>query len=191
MRKFIFLFICFSAFTFFSSCTKEKTFQPVSGNQPPQEQPPVVTHSEWVEESSMSWSETFLSADPFLRAVWDVPGLTQSVIDNGAMLVYARTNSDATVRIFPAMIVDQNNTDFEMYQNFATVNSFELFHNKVANGVFEMPYISNNVSFRYIFLENAPPANARIATGSAAGFSVDDLKAMPYADVCILLSIPE
>jgi hypothetical protein len=70
-------------------------------------------------------------ADPFLRAVWDVPGLTQSVIDNGAMLVYARTNSDATVRIFPAMIVDQNNTDFEMYQNFATVNSFELFHDKV------------------------------------------------------------
>jgi hypothetical protein len=189
MRKFIFLSLCFSAFTFFSSCTKEETYSPFV-NQPPQEQPPTVIYSDWTEEYSLSWSDTLFGGEPFLRATWNVPELTQSVIDNGAMLIYAKTNSDGTVRNFPAMIVDQNNTDYETYHNFATVNSFEIFHNKFANGAFEMPSVNNNISFRYVLLENAPPANARIATGSAAGFSIEDLRAMTYQDVAIILGLP-
>jgi len=188
MRKFSFLSLCFSALILISSCTKEKTPPPAAN--PPQEQPPVVRYSEWTESSIMAWQDTLVSGEPSLRSVWDAPGLTQSVIDNGAVLVYARTNSDANVRIFPAMILDQSNSDYEMYQSFPAMESFELFHNKFVGGVFETPTISNDVSFRYIFLENAPPANARIATGSAAGFTMDDLKAMTYHEVAIILSIP-
>lgn len=188
MRKFTFLSLCFSALILISSCTKEKTYPPV--NNPPQEQPPTVMYSDWTESSILSWQESLVSGEPNLRSVWDVPGLTQSVIDNGAMLVYARTNLDGNVRIFPATILDQNNSDFEMYYSSPTVGAFEMWHNKSVNGVFEIPTVSTDVSFRYIFLENAPPANARIATGSAAGFNMDDLRSMTYQDVAILLAIP-
>jgi len=185
MRKFSFLSICFSALILISSCTKEKVPPPVN---PPQEQPPTVRYSEWTESSTMAWQDTSVSGEPSLRSVWDVPGLTQSVIDNGALLVYARTNSDANVRIFPAIVF--NNSDFESYINLSSVGSFEMWHSKSVNGVFEMPSVSNDVSFRYIFFENAPPANARIATGSAAGLNMDDLKSMTYQDVAMLLGIP-
>ncbi len=185
--KFAFLSLCFSVFILFSSCTKEKTFPP-PGN-PPQEQPPIVMYSDWTEESTLSWSDTLVSADPYTRTVWSVPALTQSMIDNGAVLIYARTNSDANVRIFPAVIFDQNN-DFEIYSSFPVTESFELLHSKSVGGVFETPTVNSNISFRYILIENAPPANGRIATGSAAGFNMDDLKLMSYEDVAIILGIP-
>ncbi len=156
MRKFTFLSLCFSMLILISSCTKDKAPPPVV--DPPQEQPPIVFYSDWVEESSLSWSDTLVGSDPNLRTVWDAPGLTQSVIDNGAILVYARTNSDVNVRIFPAIIFDSNNSDFESYNNSPTVASFELWHNKSVGGVFEMPSVNSNIIFRCIFLENAPPA---------------------------------
>ncbi len=188
MRKITFLSLCLSVFISFSSCTKEKTNPPIVN--PPQEQPPTVVYSEWMEESSLTWSDTLVNAEPNTRAVLNASGLTQSTIDNGAVLIYARTNSDASVRIFPAMILDANNSDYEMYQSFPIAESFELLHSKFVNGVFETPTVSNNISFRYIYLENVPPANGRINTGAATGLNMEDLKAMSYQDVVILLSIP-
>lgn len=184
MRKFSFLSLCFSAVILLASCTKEKALPPAG------DPPPTVIYSNWTEESTMSWSDTLVASDPYTRTAWTVPVLTQSMIDNGAVLVYARTNSDANVRIFPATIFDQNNSDFEKYQSFPVSASFELLHSKSVGGVFETPTVNSNISFRYILLENAPPANARIATGSAAGFNMDDLKAMSYQDLAIILGIP-
>ncbi|HVE60624.1 MAG TPA: hypothetical protein VNA26_02315 [Chitinophagaceae bacterium] len=188
MRKFSFVSLCFSALILISSCTKEKALPPTY--YPPQEQPPVVHYSDWTESSILAWQDTLVSGEPYLRSVWGVPGLSQTVIDNGAVLVYARTNADANVRVFPAMIYDGNSADFEGYYHSPSVESFEMWHNKSVNGVFEAPTVSNDVSFRYVFLENAPPANARIATGSAAGFNMDDLRSMTYEEVAIILGIP-
>ncbi len=188
MRKFTFLSLCFSALILTSSCTKEKALPP-AGN-PPQKQPPTIIYSEWTEETALSWSDTSVNGDPHLRSTWNVPGLTQTMIDNGAVLVFARNNSDASVKIFPAMMFANNNNDFEMYQSSPATEAFEFLRSKTVNGVLETPGVNNTVSFRYILIDNAPPANARIATGSAAGFNMEALKSLDYSDLAILLGIP-
>lgn len=185
MKKLMSLSLCLSTALLFASCTKE--VQPVN-NQDNSTSVSVIS-SNWVSAPSMTWSDPTADSSVFLYANWNVPELTQNMIDDGAVIIYAKTSADKSERLFPARMNGNSNSNFDLYRSIAGQQSIELSHTKYDNGTYTTPTMNNDVSFRYILFKNVPPANARITTGSMAGYNLDELKRMDYDALVYLLGI--
>ncbi|MBD0378089.1 MAG: hypothetical protein ICV51_20980, partial [Flavisolibacter sp.] len=57
------------------------------------------------------------------------------------------------------------------------------------DGAYETPSAAGELSFRYIVIDNIPPANGRIATNNGNGYNIDELKQMSYSEVALLLGV--
>jgi len=184
MKKLSFLSLCFSFALLFASCTKE-----VQPAQQDDASPVRIISSNWVSASSMTWSDAAATPGVFVYASWNVPELTQDIVDNSAVLIFAKTGAAKSERIFPARINGSTTASFDLYRSIAGEQSIELSHTKYTDGTYTTPTANDNVSFRYILLKNVPPANARIATGSVAGYNLEELKRMDYDSITSLLGI--
>ena len=165
--KLNFLSLCFSALVLLASCTKEK--MPAAGsnqNSSNYSNSVNVIASDWV-SASLIWSDA--TADSSLRANWGA-AVTQEMIDNGTVLIYAKDQSSGTVKPFPALF-DLNDTEFDSYSSVVEPYSIQLVHSSFRNSQYITPVKNDNISFRYILIENA--TNGYIQTGSATGVSLD------------------
>lgn len=118
--------------------------------------------------------------------------LTQAIIDQGAILVYANLQSYANLG-------NGNSITQLPFTHMNTGNHVETWsHNMTAGNVrinfqttvgWTPAQMSTSYRFRYIFIPGA--VAGRISAGPAAGYSVDQLKTMSYQQVINLLSIPE
>ncbi|MBD0331191.1 MAG: hypothetical protein ICV66_00905, partial [Chitinophagaceae bacterium] len=77
--------------------------------------------------------------------------------------------------------------EFDSYSSVVEPYSIQLVHSSYRNGQYITPTKNDNISFRYILIENA--AYGHIETSSGAGVSVQSLKYMRYDDVVSLLGI--
>jgi hypothetical protein len=184
MKKLRSLTLCFAIAFLVTSCQKE--VQPPLQNDAT---PVRIISSNWVSAASMTWSDPTATPGAFVYANWNVPELTQDILDNSAVLIFAKTGASKSERLFPARINGTSNSNFDLYRSIAGQQSIELSHTKFSDGTYTAPTANSAVSFRYILLKNVPPANARIATGSMAGHNLDELKRMDYDAITALLGI--
>ncbi len=182
--KLSFLSLCFSALIL-ASCTKEEVSASGSNQNGYDYSAPVnILSSDWV-SASLNWSNAPAASDSALQAYWSA-GVNQEVINNGVVLIYAKDQSSGTVKSFPARF-DINDNEFDSYSSVVEPYSIQLVHSSYRNGQYITPVKNDNVSFRYILIENA--AYGSIQTGSGGEVSVENLKYMSYDDVVSLLSI--
>jgi hypothetical protein len=106
-------------------------------------------------------------------------------LDNGAILVYARTNEDNAVYQMPAAIYSgTSSSEFDQYRAIAKEGALSLLHTKSVAGTFELPTAASNVSFRFVFIPGG------VATGRTNTYSIEQYKTMTYAQVVSLFGIP-
>src|SRR5687767_6937195 len=112
MSKLKFLAICMFSFIAFSSCTKE-AIQNNNNTTPVYNSPAVtVSASSWMPSSMLVWQETEVDGIPAIEAMVSAQ-LTESMINNNTVLVYARKADNEAIAVFPATLYDSNN-DYEL-----------------------------------------------------------------------------
>ena len=165
--KLVYLFIAFSVL-FIMSCTKE-------GPEGPPGQDATVYYSEWL--SPAAWSGK--PGDWYFEA--DAPDLTEDIVEGGVILAYVWLEGDlyegSTVRPLPASAVGAN-WSFLLYQYGSIEFTCEMISEPATAG--------NN--FRYIAI---PGTLTALKSASSSSISEQELRTMPYQDVCRLLNIPE
>ena len=189
--KLNFLSLCFSALILLASCTKEYVTPPSGSNQNDYPAPVIVTASDWTSESSMTWSDATATSSVFTTTNWDAPELTQEMVDNGAVLIYANTTSGDAPKLLPAMFERTSNSEYDEYRSVAEPRVIQLSHATYKDGDYATPIVNDDVSFRYILINNAPPANGRIITNNGVEYNLDELKLMSYSEVITILGIAQ
>ena len=188
MRKQCFLALSFIAILFLTSCTKEDlqfsnatTPTGTSSEEPFQ----VISYSNWTADADLTWSDG-TTTEPSRQFDLAVPELTPEQLSDGSfVLLYARSNVDASVQIMPAEFSDFNNNEVNAYHAFIDEGIISLRHTKSVNGNFEVPSDNNQVSFRYFIVKPTTPGpNGRPMT-------TVDFYGKPYQEVIDLLAIPE
>jgi hypothetical protein len=135
----------------------------------------TVYYSEWFTPSS--WLGT--SGDWYFNA--SAPDLTQDIVESGVILAYVWLGGDiydgTAVRPLPAYAVDTN-WSFLIHQ----YGSIEFTSDMVSK-----PGTTGN-RFRFIAIPGTLPT---LKSASLKGKTIQDLKSMPYLEVCKLLNIPQ
>ncbi len=153
---------------FWFGCTKD-------GNQGPSGQDATVYYSEWFSPSAWSGS----AGDWYFDAT--APDLTMDIVENGVVLAYCWLAGDlydaTTVRPLPAYAVGAN-WDF-LIHNYESI--------QFTCDMSVLPNTTGN-KFRFIAI---PGTITALKSKALNNKSMNDLKNMPYKDVCKLLNIPE
>lgn len=187
MKKLNFLTLCFLSIISFSSCTKDAIVTdagPDSENQ----SNITVSYSEWISSSILNWADTTIDGNPAIHATFSAP-LTEAMINNNSVLVYAKKTDSEEASVFPATIYDSNN-DYELLQATHDLSGIQIFHTKNTGGIYARPQ-NNTLRFRYILVEHKVADNARPDVNEAPQYSMAELQTMAYEDVLNVLGIPE
>jgi len=163
----IYLLVAFSIFLF-TGCSKD-------GMQGPAGQDATVYYSEWITPSA--WSGT--SGDWYFDV--NAPDITENIVEKGVVLAYVSLAGDlydaTSVRPLPAYAVGAN-WSFLIHQ----YGSIEF----TCDMTLKPPTTGNN--FRFIAIPGTILALKSALLKSKSG---QDLRSMPYKDVCKLFNIPE
>jgi len=166
----IFLFVAFSVLVF-TRCKKDGTQGPAGMDG----QNATVYYSEWFTPSA--WSGT--TGDWYFDA--NAPDLTENIVENGVVLAYVWLAGDlydaTSVRPLPAYAVGAN-WSFLIHQ-YETIE-FTCDMNSI-------PLITGN-KFRFIAI---PGTTLTLKSALLKNKSGQELRNMPYKDVCKLFNIPE
>jgi hypothetical protein len=109
--------------------------------------------------SSTSWSATLTA-----------PGITQAILDQGAVLVYLKTGT----QVYP--------------MNYSGSGGFINYYVTVGQIVFAASF-NGTYQYRYVIIPGGV-SGSRVANGSSA-FTLEELKAMPYERVKALYNIQD
>ncbi|HZL08590.1 MAG TPA: hypothetical protein VFC65_01215 [Prolixibacteraceae bacterium] len=166
----IYLFFAFSILIF-TGCQNEGTQGPAGLDG----QNAAVYYSEWFSPSD--WSGN--SGDWYFDAI--APDLTADVVENGVILAYVWLADDiyegTTVRPLPAYAVGANWSFLvHEYGSIQFTSDMDI-----------VPLTTGN-SFRFIAIPGTDPA---LKSASLKNKSEQELRDMPYKDVCKLFNIPE
>lgn len=218
MRKFSSLPILFLAITFLAvSCTKEGPEGPAgaTGAQGPAgatgstgatgatgatgPQGPVgpagpqgpagtanVIYSSWF--TLTGWHDSTLADHGLSKIDYkDAPGVTASVISNGVVLGYIAPSASSTFAYAMPWIVTAVNPNI-MVSYIPTVGRM-VFLNKPLNSTSTGIVPSATYVYRYVIIPGGV-AGGRFATVGNSGYTVEQLKAMPYEQVAQIFAIP-
>ncbi len=180
-----FLFLLATATMLLGSCTKTDIREQVDNA-------PIRTHvvaSAWTSEVSMAWSDTTTASHPHKYFSWDAPELTEDIMHNGAVLVYAKIRLEDSEVLMPATFYYTTGVDYDTYECTPTMASLHLVHSKFVGGAFEQPDVRDDISFRYILLQGVPHPDGRTETGKIGGYTVEELRAMSYNELISLFKI--
>lgn len=153
-----------------------------------------VIYSSWLTSGAANWG-TINIALYGARFIYDrtAPGITNAVISNGVVLAFART-----VPTFPASNISQlplriqtgvgiNFHEISFIMNIAGNLRFLYKHNSTT------PYITSQlgtVETRYIIIPGTS-LGGKMVSGPAAGYTVDQIKALTYEQAQLMFNIPD
>ncbi len=164
------LFVTLIATLMLAGCGKEGP----QGPQGPAGKDATVYYSEWF--SPVAWSGN--AGDWYFAA--NAPDLTEDIVERGVVLAYAWLAYDlyngTSVRPLPAYAVGAN-WDFLIHQ----YGSIEF-----NSDMLSMPATSGN-KFRFIAIPGTIPA---LKSGGGR-MSAEELRSLPYQEVCRIYNIPE
>jgi hypothetical protein len=147
-----------------------------------------VQYSAWSADSAMSWSDITVSGTPAKSVQWNIPALTQTVLDSGTVVVYARTYADSTVYPLPAIIYSGTSTgSFHLHRFTAKAGAIQLLHTESVDGTLYNPATTGRVSYRYIIIPGGLRATA--ARYASPAYSAEELRTMPYDQLTALYGI--
>jgi hypothetical protein len=133
--------------------------------------PDSVVYSQWI-----SLSFTFNTTDSAWEDTLSAPSITQTILDSGVILSYVNfQEQDGTYHVIPvASLGNFFFEDFSLQQINIVVPGLE-------NNYTGLPY-------RYVTIPGSMVAATSAGTKAVKGYSVQELKAMPYTKLQQVLS---
>ncbi|HMO33200.1 MAG TPA: hypothetical protein PKE63_08725 [Lacibacter sp.] len=150
----------------------------------------AVTYSDWY---TGTWvAATANAANGRSNAVFNraAPAVTQAVLDNGVVLGYMRGSATSSI-LSGSSVVQLPYFDaifYDQFKMFFTVGN--ILHGYQSDAPWGVASLNNfNHSFRYIAISGTT-AGGRFIDGSAAGYTIDQLRQMSYDQLIQLLQVP-
>jgi hypothetical protein len=155
-----------------------------------------VIYSTWLAAPSTTgaagWFDTTITTiGAVSRANFAAPSMTQTVLDQGMTLVYHTTSATApatgtaNVQALPFTI---NVGGVIQEVNYRPAVSRVIVFLKNLSGASSLSMSTGNY-FRYVIIPGGV-AGGRMTSGQAAGYTMEQLKAMPYEEVIKKFNIP-
>ena len=213
MRKLRSLSLLFLSITFIAvSCTKEGPEGPV-GAQGPQGPPGTpgaagaagaagatgpagpagtanVIYSAWFSFVAANWGDSAMAnLGTAKRANKLAPGITQAILDNGLVLAYTKNGNPTFPGVGPYLLPFIIPGNPGIIVGHMPVVGRLIYYNQTTNNTGGV-VVNADYQFRYIIIPGGV-AGGRVMSGKAAGYTVEELKAMPYQQVASLFNIPE
>ena len=147
-----------------------------------------VIYAPWA--SSANWNLENFFGKTVRRNTRSAPGITQSILDQGVVLVYGRFNVNAGVFTVPYTAFNITQSVMQIIDARLVLNNIDLrFYNDADNND---PGTLSGTEFRYVIIPGGV-AGGRSAekTCEINGryYTENDLKSMSYSSVCSLLHI--
>lgn len=145
-----------------------------------------VIYSSWMSFGS-NWVDTnMVNIGDAKRAIQPAPSITTAILDNGAILAYMAFTGNVPFYPLPRM-----NTQIAggVVYNFHPAVGKMIYYYTTFTGTNPGFILNSGYSFRYVLIPGSI-SGGRMASGPAAGYSLDELKAMPYEKVARIFNIP-
>lgn len=203
MRKSRFLTLILFVITIIViSCTKEGPEGPVgaTGAQGPQGiQGPLgpagpagpsgtsVIYSAWFNFTAANWADTTMTnLSTVRRAIRTTSSITQAIVDNGVVMAYFATAIPA-VSAYPLPFITNGSPALNI--SYVIAPGKIIYYAGVVQTGGGAVTVPAGYGFRYIIIPGTI-AGGRMMDGMAAGYTVNELKKMPYEKVLALLNVP-
>jgi Collagen triple helix repeat (20 copies) len=147
-----------------------------------------VIYSSWALIPAGGWVDTaIVNQGNCKRALRTAPSLTTTILNEGVVLVYVQFMPTPGVVFWQLPHTTQGATP--VYYGFLPVVGKIIFYYGTINGANPGFNLNANYGFRYVLIPGGV-AGGRMTSGSAEGMSVDELRALPYDEVCRRFNIP-
>jgi hypothetical protein len=211
MRKSRLLSLFLFAITLITiNCTKEGPEGPVGaqGTQGPpgsagtqgQTGPPGpaganVTYSAWVASVAADWVLGFIAPNNYnVEMCYNrtAAGVTQAILDQGVLLCYGKNFTIGAATILPnvQLLPYRESFNGQSYSFVPSVGKIAFTYDPDGTAPTRPVSQLAGISYRYILIPGGI-SGGRVMSGAAAGYSIDQLKKMPYDRVLASFNIPE
>lgn len=157
-----------------------------------------VIYSAWFTPPSYSLTVVFGINNIYYDKA--APGITQPILDNGAVLTYGKLAGyvpsiwpTGQVALLPITLTYQQSsaTQIDTWSAYATAGNLKI-NLTNNNNLYTNTGINPSHTFRYIIIPGGV-AGGRLAKPGVGGtgYSIEQLKAMSYQQICQVLNIPE
>jgi hypothetical protein len=198
MRKFRLLSLLLLAIVFIAvNCTKEGPEGPAGATGPqgpagnsggagtPGATGPAgtanVIYSSWLAASP--WADTLTNGITSAIYRRTAPGVTQAIIDNGVVLVYAQlVGGNGSTQQLPYTVVSASSVQF---YHLLYLGKVQILASALNGTAYPGASASTSNTFRYVIIPGGV-AGGRLANG----YSRSELQSMSYEQVCSLYNIP-
>jgi hypothetical protein len=115
---------------------------------------------------------TMTNTGPFWEGNLTAPGVTQTIIDRGAVNIYLR---------------NENNLVFQL--NYSSPGGNYIHYFLTAGLITIRSSVNSSYPYRYIIIPGGV-SGGRFISGPLTGYSLSQVKSISYEDLCTLLNIP-
>lgn len=145
-----------------------------------------VIYSSWFDASTLTWADsTHAMFGTVSRGNRAAAGVTTAVVDNGLVIAYHRS---ATAGVTMLPFTFRNAADIVSVNTILSAGTVTFFVANLTTGS-ASGFVPNG-EFRYVIIPGSI-AGGRIMQGAqSAGYSIDELRGMPYEEVLRLFNIP-
>lgn len=147
-----------------------------------------VIYSAWAPFVASDWADsTMTNLGTVKRANRSAPGLSQSILDNGIVLAFARFPGGGGVGPYLLPFVILSSQPPILLAHLPTAGRVIFYTQRVDNtgGI----VVNTNYEFRYILIPGGV-SGGRMVSGTGAGYTVEQLKVMPYDQLIKKYNIP-
>jgi hypothetical protein len=149
-----------------------------------------VIYSSWFNFTAANWGDSaMLNLGTAKRANKLAPGITQAILDNGLVLAYTKNGNPAVIGGGPYLLPFIIPGSPGIIVGHLPVVGRLIYYNQTTNNTGGVA-VNADYQFRYIIIPGGV-AGGRVMSGKAAGYSVDQLKTMPYSQMIRMFNIPE
>ncbi|MBL7739036.1 MAG: hypothetical protein JNK14_07445 [Chitinophagaceae bacterium] len=146
-----------------------------------------VIYSDWFNFTAANWADTTITnLSTVRRAIRTTATITQAVVDRGVVMAYFATALPAT-GAFPLPFI--TNTTPALNISFLVAPGKVIYYAGVVQSGGGGVTVPTGYGFRYIIIPGTI-SGGRVMSGVAAGYTIDQLKRMPYSQVAAMFSIP-
>ena len=149
-----------------------------------------VIYSAWWAPAIADWVDTTITlAGPVKRARRAAPGITLPFLQNGVVLAYASFLPATTARTYRLPLSVSQGTTVPFHMGYLADPGKIIYYYGNMNGTPTTLVFNTSYSFRYVLIPGTT-AGGKMMNGPAAGYTVEQLKAMEYEQICNLFNIP-
>ena len=150
-----------------------------------------VIYSAWASFQEANWVLENYFGQTVRRHPITAPGVTAAMIDQGVVLVYFRGQNANQPTLLPLQFFNFIQPKWQLINNTLTVGAIQVrFMNMNDNldpGIFGAPTNAGN-QYRYILIPGSVLGGRQAGVGGT-NYTADEVKAMPYDQICRLFNI--